>query len=148
MATSIDAVKAALVDAGAVPRCWRARLGSYTAAGGETIEADASLENSAPVLFDALVLPDGEAGVEALAKDGQTMEFVVNQYRHCKTILALGASQHAARQGRHLGDAAVGRRRPGPVPGRQGSASTVAADFIAAIGRHRHPERDLDPPLI
>ncbi len=44
-------------------------------------------------LFDRRwFLPDGAAGVEALAKDGHTLEFLKDQYRHCKTILAYGAS--------------------------------------------------------
>jgi catalase len=56
------------------------------------LDADASLENEPGFLFDALVLPDGEDAVTALAGDGHTMEFIKDQYRHCKTILALGAS--------------------------------------------------------
>ena len=46
------------------------------------------------VLFDALVLPDGEdGGGRAGAATATPLEFVKDQYRHCKTILALGASQ-------------------------------------------------------
>ena len=45
------------------------------------------------VLFDALVLPDGAAGVKALQKVGQTLEFIKDTYRHCKTILAIGESR-------------------------------------------------------
>ena len=36
-------------------------------------------------------LPDGAAAVEALGDVGQALEFVKDQYRHCKPILALGA---------------------------------------------------------
>ena len=35
--------------------------------------------------------PTATAAVEALAAVGQALEFVKDQYRHCKTILALGA---------------------------------------------------------
>ncbi len=100
------------------------------------------------MLFDALVLPDGEAGVKALAKVGQTMEFVVNQYRHCKTILAFGASKMLLDKAGISATLPSGDADPGLFVAEAGSAATVAADFIAAIGRHRHPERDLDPPLI
>ena len=55
--------------------------------------ADKSLENSPSVLFDAIVLPDGNEAVETLARLGHAMEYVKDQYRHCKTILALGASR-------------------------------------------------------
>lgn len=90
---SLTALHAALTDAGAVPRFVGSRLGTYATEDGDTIEADASMENSAPVLFDGLILPDGAAGVKSLATDARTMEFVTNQYRHCKTILALGSSR-------------------------------------------------------
>lgn len=89
--TSLLSLHSALTEAGAVPRFVGPRLGTFSPASGDTIEADASMENAPPVLFDALVLPDGEAGVRALGAYGQTREFVINQYRHGKTILALGS---------------------------------------------------------
>ena len=87
---SVIALMEALEAAGAVIRLLGSRLGTVTAVGGERFEVDATLENSPSVLFDALVLPDGAEAVEALAKDGHTLEFLKDQYRHCKTILALG----------------------------------------------------------
>ena len=39
-----------------------------------------------------LVLPDGAEAINALRADGRTLEFIKDQYRHCKPILALGAS--------------------------------------------------------
>ena len=68
----------------------RAALIPYVVAGYP--DADASLENEPGCLFDALVLPDGEEAVAGLAQDGHTMEFIRDQYRHCKAILVLGAS--------------------------------------------------------
>jgi catalase len=68
-------------------------------ADGRSVEATGTLENSPPVLFDALVLPDGGDGVTLLAGYGQTREFVTNHYRHGKTILALGRLKGSARQG-------------------------------------------------
>ena len=90
---SVAAIRSALLDAGAVPRLLAPRLGTVIAARDEKIPVDASLENSPSVLFDAVVLPDGEEAVRALLRDGHTLEFVKDQYRHCKTILAMGASQ-------------------------------------------------------
>ena len=40
--------------------------------------------------MDAVVLPDGEGAVDTLSQNGHAMEFVKDQYRHCKPILALG----------------------------------------------------------
>jgi catalase len=138
---------ARLVAAGAVPSIIAPRLGAVATSDGTKIEASATFENSPPVLFDALVLPDGDDGVEALAAHGQTREFIVNQYRHCKTILALGASQ------RLLDDAGVstvlatGDDDPGVLVG-EGAVDDIAARFIAAVAQHRHPMRESDPPMV
>jgi catalase len=143
---SLTAIHSALTCAGAVPRFIGSRLGSYSTAAGDRIEADASMENSAPVLFDALVLPDGATGVEALAADAHTMEFVTNQYRHCKTILSLGASSTL------LASAGISLTLPsGDVdPGLFviGTEDDATDAFIEAIARHRHPERETDPPIV
>jgi catalase len=97
------------------------------------------------VLFDALVLPDGEAAVETLAGIGNTMEFVKDQYRHCKSILVVGASSALLEKAGISATLPDGSADPGLLIA--DGAPDIAA-FIAAIGRHRHPERDLDPPLV
>ncbi|KWT97185.1 MULTISPECIES: catalase [unclassified Variovorax] len=141
---SIEALQAALVDAGAVARIVAPRIGPVRTAGGGTLDADASLENTPPVLFDAVVLPDGQAGVELLASVGQTKEFVVNTYRHCKTLLVLGASKTLTDK---LGmPATLPTGEPDPGILFAGAGEDIAASFIAALARHRHPERDSDPP--
>lgn len=145
---SIVAVQATLTAAGAVTCIVAPRLGPVRTADGESVEATGTLENSPPVLFDSLVLPDGSDGVGLLAGYGQTLEFVTNQYRHGKTILAIGASKAI------LDEAGISTQLPsgGPDPGVLLS-SVEAIDkgttaFIAAAGKHRHPARETDPPRI
>jgi catalase len=137
----IDA-HAALFAEGAVPRFVGPRIGPVKTADGVALDADASLENEPGFLFDALVLPDGEEGVRVLSKDGHTMEFIRDQHRHCKAILCLPASTV-------LLDAAgvklklpLGDEDPGIVVGQD------VAGFVNAIARHRHPERETDPPMV
>jgi catalase len=139
---SLKSLHATLTEAGAVPRFIGPRLGTYKTADGGTIEADASMENSPPVLFDALILPDGDAGVKALAADGHTMEFVTNQFRHCKTILALGASQKL------LQKAGIGAASDDGLLIASATAKNTAQLFMAAVAKHRHPERESDPPAV
>jgi catalase len=143
---SLTALHAALTDAGAVPRFVGPRLGTYKTAKGATVEADASMENSPPVLFDALVLPDGDAAVRTLAADGHTMEFVTNQFRHCKTILAFGASKKLLEKA-GIPTSAAGDGDEGLLLMTAG-AKRAAETFMAAVAKHRHPERETDPPLI
>jgi len=84
-------VHAALLAQGAVPRFAAPRIGPVATADGVELQADASLENEPGFLFDALVVPDGEAGIQALMGDAHVFEFVRDQFRHCKPILVLGA---------------------------------------------------------
>ena len=102
------------------------------------------MENSPGVLFDALVLPDGPDAVQALMRVGNTMEFVKDQYRHCKTILALGASSALLEKAGIRAELPDGTVDPGLLIG---DVDLVDA-FIAAVGQHRHPQRDVDPPLV
>src|SRR5260370_40356773 len=64
----------------------------YTLPLHDALPIYASLENEPGFLFDVLVLPDGERGVRELAKDGHTLEFIKDQYRHCKPIMVMPAS--------------------------------------------------------
>lgn len=106
---SLSVVQQALVEHGAVARLVGPRIGRLPTADGATPEADVSLENEPGFLFDALVLPDGNDGVAALAQDGHTMAFIQDQFRHSKTILALGASRELLRKA-GLPEAMPGKR--------------------------------------
>ncbi len=144
--TSVKALHAALTGAGAVPRFVAPRIGKVETTSGGAIDADASMENSPPVLFDALILPDGEAGVRALASDGHTMEFVTNQYRHGKTILALGASRTLLEKAGI--PAGKGDSRDAGVLMVSRDDADAGERFMAALAMHRHPERESDPPVV
>ena len=112
---------------------------------GVALQADGSFENSPAVLFDAVVLADGEAGSAKLAALGQVMEFMVNQYRHGKAIFALGSSAELLPM---LGVAATllsGEADHGVITDADGYHDAVA-HFIDAVGGHRHTARESDPP--
>jgi catalase len=117
-------------------------------ADGSSLEATATLENSSPVVFDALVLPDGDDGVALLASYGQTREFVTNQFRHGKTILALGASKALLDQAGIVATLASGEADPGILLASVDATGDSAVAFIAAAGKHRHPAREADLPRI
>ena len=145
---SIAMVKAALLAQGAVPRLVAPRIGPVTTLEGEKIDADASLENEPGFLFDALVLPDGEKAVAALARDGHTMDFIKDQYRHCKAILVLGASSALLDKAGVPSTLPGGKPDAGLIVAGSGNAANAVQAFIAAIALHRHPARETDPPLV
>ena len=145
---ALAAVQAALFQAGAIGRLVGPRIGPFTTASGETMQADASMENEPGFLFDGLVLPDGEAGVELLATDGHTAEFIKDQYRHCKTILALGASRVLLADARVSASLPDGTPDAGVLLAGSGQAAGAIEAFIEALGMHRHPQRETDPPRV
>jgi catalase len=72
----------------------------------------------------------------------EVMDFISNQFRHGKTLLAIGASKAMLERGGASTMLANGEPDPGIVIGAPAKADRAAADFIAALGRHRHPERE------
>jgi catalase len=134
-AASVTRAQAALSKAGAVARVLGARLGGVETVNGETLDPDATFETMPSVLFDAVVVPDGEGAVDQLSTLGHAREFLKDQYRHCKPILMLGAGQRVVE--------AAG------VPTGDGSDWALVRDlpaFVQAIGRHRNWDRATDPP--
>ena len=140
----VMAVHEALTARGAVPRIVAARLGPVKTIGGDTLDPDATLETMPSCLFDAVVIPDGQLSGEALAALGHAVEFVKDQYRHCKAILANG-------HGRVLLEKAM-------IPLEAEDAALFLVDggdpeagideFIVAVSRHRNWDRALDPPPV
>ncbi len=143
---SVATVQAALLAAGATVHLVAPRLGPVKTTSGEALQATATLENAAPVLFDGLVLPDGAGGVRTLGARIEVLDFISNQHRHGKTILALGASTALLAQAGVAMTLASGAADPGMVTGTAAEASQAAAAFITGLGRHRHPERELGAP--
>ncbi|MBV9913087.1 MAG: catalase [Sinobacteraceae bacterium] len=138
----------ALSGQGAVPRFVGVLMGQVESVNGEGIEVEVSLEAAPSVLWDACVILDGEAASSTLASSGQALEFLKDQYRHCKTILALGTGAsvlEAAGLARELPD---GSSDPGLLVHEAGSHASAIPEFVEALTRHRHFERESDPPLI
>jgi catalase len=144
---SLSRVLEAVTRQGAVARLLANHLGTVSTEGDETIEVDATLENSPPVLFDAVVLPDGVEAIEQLMLDGRTVDFIKDQYRHCKTILALGASAQLLEKLGIRPTLPNDASDPGIILAAGGEKVQTEA-FIAAVAKHRHFGRDRDPPLV
>jgi len=145
---TLDRVQAALVEAGAIARLVGPRIGPFTTQQGKTGDADASLENEPGVAFDAVVLPMGRAAVHTLTSDGRCAEFLKDQYRHGKAFLVFKDSVPLAEAAGAKLKLPNGKPDPGMVSGSSdGTGKTIEA-FIAAVARHRHPERETDPPEV
>jgi catalase len=130
---------------GAVPKFVGPMLGAVDG-GGTDIAVDLGLNVAPSVLFDAVVLPGGAAAVKRLQADGRALEFIKDQYRHCKPLLVLGESEgllQACGIDPALPD---GPDDPGIVVG--ANAKTTADAFLEALAHHRHFARETDPPRV
>ncbi|WP_296000974.1 catalase [Rugamonas sp.] len=147
-AAQVKAVYADLLKEGAVPRLVGAQLGKVRAADGATLDVEISMEAAAPVLYDALVVVDGEAAAATLACDANALDFVRQQYRHCKPLLAIGAGAGL------LAAAGIPATLPNGEPddaivGADGERLTAALTaFKQRLAGHRSFRRENDPPLV
>ena len=143
-AASLHATHAALTAEGAAPRFLGSRLGRIQAANkaSDPIQVEMTLETAPSVLWDAVVLPAGAKAAQALCGNAAVLDFVKEQYRHCKPMLILGEGAQLLEAARIPMKLADGRPDPGLVSGK--ADPQVLKKFIAALGRRRHHEREGD----
>jgi len=146
--SEIQALRDGLTAQGAVPRLVGVRLGTVQSLEGKALEVDTTLEAVPPVLYDALVVPSGRKAVETLGKLGHAADFVKEQYRHCKPILVLGAGQDLVKNAGVPLTLANGDPDPGLLQIPDGHIEEALAEFVKAIAKHRHFEREMDPPPV
>ena len=130
---ALSEMKLALMTAGAKACTVAPRLGVLSGVNGEISNADFSFLTGASVLFDAVYVPGGEASIASLKAEPEALNFLREAYKHCKTIAARDA-------GIELLEAAAVKSDSGVIVGRDGAK--LAKDFINAISRHRHWERE------
>lgn len=144
-----EALHEGLAAEGAVPRYVGIRLGSVSTADGDALEAEVTLETMPSVLFDAVAVVGGKDAVMALGNVGHALEFIKDQYRHAKPILALGEGADALLEKAGVsGNLQSGKPDPGVLIAPHGRAPEILPAFVRAIARHRHHEREMDPPPV
>jgi catalase len=153
IADGVDIEEAALLHVsllqrGAVPRFVGIRLGQVAGSAGDSLDVEVSMEAAPSVLWDALIVPAGEPATAALSESGHALEFLKDQYRHCKPILLMGSSNgllHEAGIPRQL---LTGEEDPGLLEFDADQVDAAVDAFIGALSKHRHFERETDPPRI
>jgi catalase len=143
-----EALHERLAAEGAVPRYVGARLGAVATADGGELEVEITMEAAPSVVWDAVILPDGEQATTKLASEGHALEFIRDQYRHCKAILALGQSSTLLRAASLPAQLPSGEDDPGLLEHPGDDVDRAFASFIAALRKHRHWERQTDPPRV
>ncbi len=86
--------------------------------------------------------------MKSLLNNASAIDFVAQQFRHGKTLLALGASKGLFDRTGVAASLANGDPDPGVLRAGADAGASANAAFIAAIGKHRHPARETDPPRV
>lgn len=141
-ASEIQAMQAALKTAGAQSEVVGPHLGMLGGAGSAAIEAQATFANSNPVIYDAVYVPGGAAGIKMLKQMGDAHVFIALTYKHGKAIGATG-------EGVELVSAALPEGTPlnqmGLVTEKDTSNQHSASQkFIEALGRRHWGRPSLD----
>ena len=139
---------ASLLKDGAVPRMVGNMLGKVTARDGDPIDVEISVEAGPSVMYDAVIVPDGDAAVEALAKNAQVLEFLREQYRHGKPILAYGSGSNLLAKAMIPQKLPDGSADPGLVLGDPANADAALDAFKTALAGPRVFARETDPPSV
>lgn len=100
------------------------------------------------VLFDAVVVPGGDAAVKLLGTAGHALELIKDQHRHAKPILALGAGGARIENAGASRNLPSGDPDPGVLIGEAGAADEMLPAFLDAVAKHRHFDRQTDPPEV
>ncbi len=132
-------IQQALQEAGATSRVVADHLGFVATSSGQQLAVDHTFSTMPSVMFDAVLVPGGPASAQALARNGDAVHFVLEAYKHCKTICVIGEGTQLLRT-LGIGAGEGGPAVPGVIVGKNDppARAPLAQEFIAAMGRHRH----------
>jgi catalase len=139
---------AALLERGAVPRFVGIKLGRVVGAAGDSLDVEVSMEAAPAVVWDALIIPAGESVTSVLSESGHALEFLKDQYRHCKPILLMGDTHALLGEAGIPSELATGEEDPGLLLFDEGQMDAALDAFVGALTKHRHFERETDPPRV
>ena len=143
---SLKPIREALENAGATCKVVGPRLGTVASASKRQIDVDATYATMPSIMFDAVLVPAGKDGASAMTQNGEALHFVLEAFKHCKALCAVGEGVQLLSS---VGVSADGAAPAGivveatPVTnlGDNTAAVEIAQRFIAAIAKHRHWDR-------
>jgi len=144
----VHAVYASLLDEGAVPRLVGSQLGRVATSEGGTLDVEISLEAGPSALYDAVVVPDGAAAAKAWMLDAHALDFVRDQYRHCKPMLVIGSGAALLEKAGIPATLPDGGPDPALIDIKGETLAQGLSAFKTALAGHRAFERETDPPRV
>lgn len=134
---SLNNLKKALKDKGAMAKIVGPHAGSITTDKGTEMKVDFTFFNSSSVLFDAVFVAGAKDAV-MLANNANVMEFINNAYKHCKVIGFAADTKKVADK-----TMAGGKdNEPGILMEANAADNSFAKSFTEQLGKHRIWERE------
>jgi catalase len=144
----VRSVYGSLLAEGAAPRVVGSQLGQVAAADGSMIDVEITLEAGPSVLYDAVLVPDGEKAIAALSRDAHALDFVREQYRHCKPVMVVGAGALLLQKAGVPPSLPDGAPDPGLIGTEADDLAAAVVAFKTALAGHRTFARETDPPAV
>jgi catalase len=145
---SVNAIYHDLLSEGAVPRIVSSQLGKVAAIEGNNVDIEISFETGPSVLYDAVVIADGAESVQQLMRDANAVDFIRQQYRHCKPILAIGGAEKLLAKAEVNTKLSDGSTDTGVFIADKKTLNKTLIDFKALLANHRSFVRETDPPTL
>ena len=128
---SVKEICDALHEEGIHPQIIAPHMGSVTTEEGESLPVNGTLSGTPSVLFDSVIVPEGEQSIAALLKDGDAKYHLRQAYRHLKAIGLPGnarAMLEAASLPQDMDDAGLLMPK---------DTKSLMPSFITAMKQHR-----------
>jgi catalase len=137
---AVEQVNQLLLTAGATPKLVSTHVGSITGANGRELNAEFSFLTASSVLFDAVFVAGGGESAEKLTTVPEAREFLMEAYKHCKTV-GFGAGAEFLLTLLGIESDADGTPE-GVIVDQDGTVASLAEAFITAVMQHRHWTRE------
>ena len=144
----VRAMYASLLKEGAVPRLISQRLGRVTSLDGSPLDVEITFEAGPSVLYDGLIVPDGGEMSGVLGMDANVLNFLREQYRHGKPLLAVGSGVELLVSAWVALDMPDDTQDPGLIVVDGADSEAGLAMFKEVLAGHRVYGRETDPPRV
>ncbi|MGY3052583.1 catalase [Pedobacter sp. UYEF25] len=141
---SVNNIKSALEDAGAVVKIIAPHAGFIKDADGKEIKVDHTFLTFSSVLVDAIFIPAGEKSIEALRAIPKAIHFIDEAFLHCKAVALDNGAEELVKMSyvtNYLQNDVDKLKHVGLLIGNSHEDAFSTA-FVAAVGKHRFFERE------
>jgi catalase len=139
---SVMKIKEAFKAQGASIHVVSSHLGDLKAENGNAIKVDKTFLTTGSVLYDALLIPDGEKSIQILMEDSDAKKFINETFKHCKAIAIHGKGIDLLNS-TEAGKIIQNTHKPDQDHAAHGILINRGVDeFIRAVAQHRFWDRE------